>query len=228
LTRKNRELEEFAYVVSHDLQEPLRTINIYTQLFLRRAEDLVDGQFRDYASFIQNGVNRMDRLIHDLLSYSRTVHADGAPGRASAGAALQAALEGLRPLIDDTASVITAEPLPLVEADESQLVQVFQNILSNAIKYRKSGEPARVHISATVKDDTCTIAIRDEGIGFHPEYSTRIFGLFKRLHRDQYPGTGLGLAICKRIIERYGGTIRAESEAGVGSTFYFTLATPEE
>jgi signal transduction histidine kinase len=115
-----------------------------------------------------------------------------------------------------------------VLADESQLAQVFQNILSNAIKYRKVGEPARIHVSAEAEDGTCTIAVRDHGIGFHLDYSTRIFGLFKRLHRDEYPGTGLGLAICKRIVERYGGTIWAESAPGAGATFYFRLPAAEE
>jgi PAS domain S-box-containing protein len=223
LRRANAELEEFAYVASHDLQEPLRTVNIYTQMLLRKhVPNTLQAQ--QYAEFVSRGVQRMEELLRDLLSYSRTIHSDGqATDTADLSAALNRALAVLKTRIDETQTVVHHEPLPAVCGDESQLTQVFQNLLSNAIKYRKPGEAPVVWIRGARSDREVVVSLRDNGIGFENQYAERIFGLFKRLHKDQFPGTGLGLAICKRIVERYGGRIWAESQPGVGSTFYFGL-----
>ena len=223
LTRVNRELEEFAYVASHDLQEPLRIVNIYTQLILKDLNADKD-KLAQFASFVQQGVRRMDALIHDLLTFSRAVHADELPvGTADLGASLAEALSVLKNRIEESGAAIQAGSLPTVRGDASQLAHVFQNLLSNSLKYGKKGIPSDIRISAERAGDHWTVAIRDNGIGFEPQYADRIFGLFKRLHKDEYPGTGLGLAICKRVVERYGGRIWADGRLGEGATFYFTL-----
>jgi len=223
LKRVNRELEEFAYVASHDLQEPLRTVNIYTQLLLRdigpEREKL--GQ---YAGFIQRGVVRMEALIRDLLTFSRSVyHEELLVGTADLAASLSEAMSVLKNDIEECAAVITAESLPAVRGDTSQMAHVFQNLLSNALKYRKSEVPPAIRVSAEPDGGHWIVSVQDNGIGFDPRYAGRIFGLFKRLHTKEYPGTGLGLAICKRIVERYGGRIWAESTPGEGAAFYFVL-----
>jgi len=223
LTRVNRELEEFAYVASHDLQEPLRIVNIYTQLMLK---DLggEKAALAQYAGFVQQGVRRMDALINDLLTFSRAVHTDELPvGKADLGTSLSEALSVLKNRIEEAGAAVSTVPLPPVRGDGSQLSHVFQNLLSNALKYRKKDTAAQIRISAERDGDYWTISMRDNGIGFEAQYAERIFGLFKRLHRDEYPGTGLGLAICKRIVERYGGRIWAEGRPGEGATFYFSL-----
>jgi light-regulated signal transduction histidine kinase (bacteriophytochrome) len=223
LTRVNRELEEFAYVASHDLQEPLRMVNIYTQLILSEinSDRTETGQ---YAAFVQQGVKRMEGLIHDLLTFSRAVHSDHLPvGSAELSAALSEALSVLKNRVEECGAVITADRLPKVHGDASQLAHVFQNLLSNALKYSKQGVPPRVHVSARQDGYYWIISIQDNGIGFEPQYAERIFGLFKRLYKEEYPGTGLGLAICKRIVERYGGRIWAEGRPLEGATFYFSL-----
>jgi PAS domain S-box-containing protein len=227
LTRVNRELEEFAYVASHDLQEPLRIVNIYTQLILQDigADKAALAQF---ATFVQQGVARMDSLIHDLLTFSRAVHADELPvGTADLGASLREALSVLKNRIEESGSVITSDAMPQVRGDASQLAHVFQNLLSNALKYRKPDAPPQIRISVKRDGANWVVSVADNGIGFESQYSERIFGLFKRLHKEEYPGTGLGLAICKRIVERYGGHIWAEGNPGVGATFYFSLAAAE-
>ncbi len=223
LTRVNRELEEFAYVASHDLQEPLRIVNIYTQLVVNDlgADKATLAQFAD---FIQQGVKRMDALIQDLLTFSRAVHSDELPvGTADLGASLREATSVLKNRIEESSSIVIAEALPTVRGDVSQLAHVFQNLLSNALKYRKKDAPAQIRISARQDGGSWIISVEDNGIGFEPRYAERIFGLFKRLHKEEYPGTGLGLAICKRIVERYGGRIWAEGRLGEGATFYFSL-----
>jgi PAS domain S-box-containing protein len=223
LRRINRDLEEFSYVASHDLQEPLRMVNIYTQLMLKGK----DGSKEDldlYAGYIAEGVKRMDVLIHDLLSFARSVHADELDvGSADLADAFQDALSVLKSRIEETAAEIQTGILPVTRGDVPQLSHVFQNILSNALKYRKAGVVPRVQVAAVREGAEWIVSIRDNGIGFEPKYADRIFGLFKRLHKDEYPGTGLGLAICKRIVERYGGRMWADSEPGQGSTFYLSL-----
>ena len=222
LTRVNRELEEFAYVASHDLQEPLRMVNIYTELILNEV-NTQGGSLAEYSNFVRQGVHKMEVLIHDLLTFSRAVHSDEPlSGHADLSAALADALTVLRNRIEESGSVVEAGPLPVVRGDQAQMAQVFQNLISNAMKYRKAGKPANVRVSAAQEESHWVISVKDDGIGFEPQYAERIFGLFKRLYKEEYPGTGLGLAICKRIVERSGGKIWAEGTPGEGSVFRFT------
>jgi PAS domain S-box-containing protein len=225
LSRSNRELEQFAFAASHDLQEPLRTINIYTQLLLRKLKPVMTPDVEEYAIYIHRGVERLHNLITDLLAYSRVVHhSEELPDTSgNLRSALEQALAGLQPMIAESGANIVADSLPDLPCDESQLAQVFQNLVSNAIKYRHPGRTLRVEICTAAGSEAVTISVRDNGIGFSPEHAGQIFGLFKRLHRNEYPGTGLGLAICKRIVERYGGQIWAEAEPDQGACFYFTL-----
>ena len=228
LRRANRELEEFAYVASHDLQEPLRMVNVYTQLLLR-SFTVEDGKLTQYAEFVRGGVARMQALLDDLLTFSRTVHTDEmAVGTADLSAALSEALALLKNRADEVGAVVTAEPLPIVRGDKQQMVHVFQNLLSNGMKYRKQDTRPEIHIAAHLDGGQWMISVCDNGIGFEPQYASRIFGLFKRLHKEEYPGTGLGLAICQRIVERYGGRIWAEGKPDAGATFYLSLPNCEE
>ena len=228
LTRANRELEEFAYVASHDLQEPLRMVNIYTQLVLKDLR-LESAEVSQYAGFVRDGVLRMEALIHDLLTFSRAVHVDELPvGTADLGDALDQALAVLKNRIEEHgASVAIEGQLPAVRGDTAQLSHVFQNLLSNALKYRRADAAPDVRIRAEASGANWTVSVGDNGIGFEQQYAERIFGLFKRLHKEEFPGTGLGLAICKRIVERYGGRIWAEGRPGRGATFYFSLPRAE-
>jgi len=225
LNRSNEELEQFAYVASHDLQEPLRMVASYTQLLSRRYKGRLDADADDFISFAVDGAGRMQRLLQDLLVYSRV----GTKGKelldSSAEEALQRALLNLRGAISDCNAQVTHDPLPMVRADEVQLEQLFQNLVGNAIKYQTRGAP-RVHVSAEgIPDGNWRFSVRDDGIGIDPQYFERIFGMFQRLHkREEFAGTGIGLAICKKIVERHGGTISVESVPGQGSTFHFTLA----
>lgn len=223
----NRELEEFSYVASHDLQEPLRMVSIYSQLLLKHIDNR-DDQINSYAAFVRNGVLRMDQLIRGLLTFSHLVHADEPPdGSASLDAAAQVAIATLTSRIDETGASITVDPMPMVRGDTRQFTHVFQNLLSNALKYSREGVPPKLRVKAEQRGGEWLIAVHDNGIGFEPASAERIFGLFKRLHKDEYPGTGLGLAICKRIVERYGGRVWAETKPGEGSSFYFTAQNPK-
>jgi signal transduction histidine kinase len=224
LTRVNGELEEFAYVASHDLQEPLRTVNIYSHLILKAVAEEHDPKLCQYREFVRQGIDRIEALIRDLLTFSRTIQANDLQIEASElSDSWNDALSVLRDRIEESDALITACPLPRVRAEAAQMTHVFQNLLSNSIKYRKPGVALEIQVSAEEVDGIWTIALRDNGIGFDQQYADRIFGLFKRLFKDEYPGTGLGLAICKRILERYGGRIWATGKAGQGSTFYFSL-----
>jgi signal transduction histidine kinase len=223
LTRVNRELEEFAFVASHDLQEPLRMVNIYTQLVMRKVGGN-DENLNQYSAFVKQGVTRMEGLIRDLLTFSRTVHTETRNCEAAdLSAALAQAVAILQSRIDENAAIIHADALPVVRGDVRQFAQVFQNLISNAIKYRKQSAIPEITICAEACKGEWITSVNDNGIGFEQQYADRIFGLFKRLHKDEYPGTGLGLAICRRIVERYGGRMWATSESGLGSTFYFAL-----
>ncbi len=223
LRRVNRELEEFAYVASHDLQEPLRMVNIYTQLILRALPETVP-LIQQHAAYVRQGVLRMETLIRDLLTFSRMVQTDETPGgKADLAASLRTAVDVLRLRLDESGAVLQVEALPTVFGDESQLALVFQNILANAMKYRKHDTRLAIRISAEKQGDDWIVSVEDNGIGFHPQYAERIFGLFKRLHKDEYPGTGLGLAITQRIVERYGGRIWAEGRLDHGATFRIAL-----
>jgi PAS domain S-box-containing protein len=229
LYRSNEELEQFAYFASHDLQEPLRMVASYTQLLSRRYKGRLDTDADEFIAFAVDGASRMQRLIQDLLAYSRVGLKEMDLFDISGEDALQQALVNLRGAIEESGALVTHDPLPTVLADEMQLIQVFQNLVGNAIKYRKSGIPL-VHISAaTISGEKLLFSVRDNGLGIDSQYFERIFGLFQRLHkREEFAGTGIGLAICKKIVERHGGRISVESQPGEGSTFRFTLAGSRE
>jgi light-regulated signal transduction histidine kinase (bacteriophytochrome) len=227
LTRANRELEEFAHVASHDLQEPLRMAKVYTQLILKNL-DTPNDLVNEYGAFVQQAIVRMETLVRGLLTLSRTAWNDELPvGPADLSASLTEAVSVLKDRIEETRASITARPLPSVRGDTQQLAHVFQNLLSNALKYGKEGVPIEVRIEAEKRGPEWIVAVRDNGIGFESQYAERIFGRFKRLHKEDVPGTGLGLAICRRIVERCGGRIWAEGWPGEGATFYFALPSGE-
>jgi light-regulated signal transduction histidine kinase (bacteriophytochrome) len=223
LERANRELEEFAYVASHDLQEPLRMVAIYTQLLLTRY--LPDNDTAEqYAGFVRQGVDRMQRLIQDLLTYSRIIHADPSPvSVADLNESLNMALSTMQTSIEETKAKVIASPLPEVGGETSQFVNVFENLIGNSLKYRNKDLLPEIRITASRQAENWIISVADNGIGFEPQYAERIFGLFKRLHKDEFPGTGLGLAICQRIVERHGGRIWAEGKPKQGSIFFMAL-----
>ena len=223
LTRSNEELEQFAYVSSHDLQEPLRMITSYLQLLQRRYQGQLDDKADKYIHFAVDGASRMQNLINDLLEYSRVTRSVREPKTTNCEFILNQALANLKLMIKDNKVTISHDPLPDVMADSTQLIQVFQNMILNGIKFR-SEEAPKIHIAAEKKASEWVFSVQDNGIGIDPKYSERIFEIFKRLHkREDYNGTGIGLAICKKIVERHGGRIWVESELGKGSTFYFTL-----
>jgi PAS domain S-box-containing protein len=224
LKRSNDELQQFAYVSSHDLQEPLRMVSSYTQLLAKRYQGRLDSDADEFIGFAVDGCNRMQGLIQDLLAYSRAGTNGKTLHEASSEEALTKALANLRITIEQSGAIITHDPLPAVTTDAAQLTQVFQNLVGNAIKYRGAEAP-RVHVSATRNGgNEWTFSVRDNGLGIDPQYFDRIFILFQRLHgRDEFEGTGIGLAICKKILERLGGRIWVESQPEKGSTFYFAL-----
>lgn len=223
LSRMNEELRQFAYVASHDLQEPLRTVASYAQLLARRYRGKLDTDADDFIEYMVGGVTRMHTLLNDMLAYSRVTESKDRPlAPANLNTVLQAALMNLELTVSENHAEIAHDELPTVVGDEIQLTQVFQNLIGNAIKY-KSAEPPRISITAEKSDDDCTISVTDNGIGIDSQYTERIFGIFKRLHGRELPGTGMGLAICKRIIERHQGRIWVESKPGKGSNFRFTL-----
>jgi PAS domain S-box-containing protein len=227
LARSNKELEQFAYVASHDLQEPLRMVSSYTQLLAQKYEGQLDEKAKKYINYAVDGAVRMQRLINDLLTYSR-IGTRGKPSELiDSHSVLGEALRNLAATIEENRAVITNEDLPMVRADESQLMQVFQNLIANAIKFRQKEIP-RVHISVREQEHEWVFSVKDNGIGIDPKYSGRLFVIFQRLHtKEEYPGTGIGLAVCKRIVERHGGRIWFESELGKGTTFYFTIPKKE-
>jgi PAS domain S-box-containing protein len=225
LNRSNEELGQFAYIASHDLQEPLRMVASYTQLLSRRYKGKLDADADEFIAYAVDGAARMQRLIQDLLSYSRDGTKQNDLTDISSELALQKALSNLRGTIEESHAVVTHDPLPDVQADETQLIQLFQNLVGNGIKYHNSTDP-KVHICAARNSDQKWIfSVKDNGLGIDSKYFERIFGMFQRLHkREEFAGTGIGLAICKKIVERHGGSIAVESQPGQGSTFRFTLA----
>jgi signal transduction histidine kinase len=221
--RSNRELEQFAYVASHDLQEPLRMVSSYTQLLAESYKNQLDDKAHKFIHYAVDGAVRMQLLINDLLAYSR-IGTKGKPLEPTdAHAVLGEVISNLKMYIDEAKAIITNDELPEVRADDSQLVQLFQNLISNAIKFKGEAVP-RVHVSARDEGQEWLFSVRDNGIGIEQEYADKVFVIFQRLHtKEEYPGSGIGLAICKKIVERHGGRIWFESVVGKGTTFYFTL-----
>jgi PAS domain S-box-containing protein len=229
LKRSNDELQQFAYVSSHDLQEPLRMVSSYTQLLGVRYKGRLDSDADEFITFAVDGCNRMQGLIQDLLAYSRAGNNGKALREISGEDALQAALTNLHAAMEQSGAVVTHDSLPVIKIDETQLTQIFQNLVGNAIKYRRAESP-QVHISASKnRGNEWIFSVRDNGLGIDPQYFDRIFVLFQRLHgRDEFEGTGIGLAICKKLLERMGGRIWVESQPEKGSTFCFALPEMKE
>ena len=223
LARSNHDLEQFAYVASHDLQEPLRMVAAYTQLLAERYRGKLDENADKYIGYAVEGALRMQTLIHDLLAFSRVGRAETDRKNGECNAALNNALENLRSALEESGAVVTHDHLPAVAVEPTQLVQLFQNLIGNAIKFRGKESPA-IRVSAEKQDATWLFTVADNGIGISPQYKDKIFVIFQRLHtREEYSGNGVGLAICKKIVEHHGGRIWVESELGCGATFHFTL-----
>lgn len=223
LERSNGELQQFAYVASHDLQEPLRMVSSYTQLLAQRYQGQLDDKANKYIEYAVDGANRMQQLINDLLFYSRINTRGTTPGQTDSHAVLGEALRNLSAAIEEGRALIANDDLPIVCADPSQLAQLFQNLIGNAIKFRGADLP-RILVSARDLGQEWCFSVKDNGIGIDPQFAEKVFTIFQRLHtRQEYPGTGIGLAVCKRIVTRHGGRIWFESEPGQGCTFYFTL-----
>jgi len=224
LRRSNEELEQFAYIASHDLQEPLRMVASYTQLLERRYATQLDQTARDFIGYAVDGAKRMQQFITGLLRYSRVGTEQRILEEVSLQTIFDAAIANLRMAIEESGATVEAHSLPAVMGDPRQLTQLLQNLIGNALKFRKPDQAPRVEIGAEAEGDFWLISVRDNGIGLHPRFSERVFVIFQRLHsRDEYEGTGLGLAICKKIVERHGGRIWVESKEGEGATFFFTL-----
>ncbi len=222
LQRSNADLEQFAYAASHDLQEPLRMVSLYTQLLKEEYHDRLDEKAQIYIDFAVKGADRMARLLHDLLDYSRVSEAPDPNEVTDANEALQTVLQNLEGLLDRSAAHVESAPLPTLRVPSVHLILLLQNLIGNAVKYR-GADPVVVGISAEHDGEFWRISVRDNAIGIDPQYLTQIFGVFKRLHGQAIEGTGIGLAICQRIVEKNGGRIWAESTPGKGSTFHFTL-----
>jgi signal transduction histidine kinase len=224
LNRSNEDLRQFAYIVSHDLSEPLRTVSGFLELIASRYKGKLDEKADTYISFAVEGAKRMSGLIHDLVAYSRV----GTRAREFAPVVLDAILKqvenSLHKSIEESGARITSDPLPVVHGDKSQLTVLLQSLIVNAIKFRKKENPAQIRITAEQKGNEWLFGVHDNGIGIDPRFRDRIFIIFQRLHtREEFPGTGVGLAICKKIVERHGGRIWVESQEGKGTSFYFTL-----
>ena len=224
LKRSNSELEQFAYVASHDLQEPLRMVSSYTQLLGRRYGEKFDADAKEFMAYIVDGATRMKQLIEDLLAYSRV----GTKGKdfkpADLDKSVRRAIGNLKAAIEESGASVTYDPMPVVPADEAQLAQLFQNLMGNALKFRAPSVQPRIHVGVKDLGEAFELTVRDNGIGIEPQYFERIFMVFQRLHnKGEYSGTGIGLAIVKKVVERHGGHIRVESKLGEGSAFIFTL-----
>ncbi|MDL5159762.1 sensor histidine kinase [Actinomycetospora termitidis] len=223
LERSNSDLEQFAYVASHDLQEPLRKVTSFCQLLQRRYGGQLDERADQYIEFAVDGAKRMQFLINDLLAFSRVGRADGPVEEVDSGELLDRAVRNLAGALEESGGGVTRDELPRVHAEPALLATVFQNLLGNALKFRGE-EPPRVHVSVDRDDDRWLLRFTDNGIGIEPEYAEQIFVIFQRLHgKSSYPGTGIGLAMCRKIVEHHGGTIWLEETTGTGSTFVVAL-----
>ena len=228
LAQSNAELQQFAYVASHDLQEPLRMVASYTQLLGKRYQGKLDKDADEFIGYAVDGATRMQRLIRDLLEYSRVGSENKSLEHTDCEVVLRQVLDNLSASVRERHAEVTHDPLPIVHANPTHLTQVFQNLIGNALKFQ-GDSPAKIHVGARTLPDGWEFSIRDNGVGIPADQLGRIFSIFQRLHgQSEYPGTGIGLAICKRIVEKYGGNIRVESELGTGSIFYFTLTTPRD
>ncbi len=226
LRRSNEELQQFAYIASHDLQEPLRMISSYMQLIERRYKGKLDKDADEFIAFAVEGASRLQNMIIGLLAYSR-IEIKGAPLEAvNSEEVLGNAISNLKIAIEESGTLITADPLPVIKADAVQLVRLFQNLIANAIKFRRE-YPPRILVSAAQEGTEWVFSVKDNGLGIDQEYKDRIFNIFQRLHGAEYPGVGIGLSLCRRIVERHGGRIWFESEEGKGTTFYFTIPIKE-
>jgi len=228
LARSNSELQQFAYVASHELQEPLRMVTSFTQLLAKRYKGKLDGDAQEFIHYAVDGAMRMQALISDLLSYSRVGTQEKPFESVACDAVLDRVLQNLKIAIDESGAQVYRQALPEVTGDPQQLGQLFQNLLSNAIKFHKN-DPPRVHVSAKRNGGDWTISVEDNGIGISAEHQDRIFVIFQRLHtKSEYSGTGIGLAVCKKIVERHGGRIWMEASAEKGATFCFTIPASQK
>ena len=224
LERSNEELQRFAYVASHDLQEPLRTVVTFLSLLERRYSHDLTPDAKEFIAYAVTGAKRMQALIRDLLEFSRVQTAGQKPMPVDAGAVFTLAMAGLKTRLEETEATVECGPLPWVLADHGQLLRLFQNLIGNALKYRAPDRKPEIRVTASRDGNLWLFAVADNGIGIDRQFHERIFGIFQRLHpQHKYEGTGIGLAICRRIVERHGGTIWVESESGKGATFCFTL-----
>jgi light-regulated signal transduction histidine kinase (bacteriophytochrome) len=228
LRRSNHALEQFAYVISHDLQEPLRMVAAYTELLREAYQGRLDETADKYIGFASGGARRMQELINALLDYSRVTTRTKELQPVDLDAVVDDALMNLSIAIEECGATVAREPLATVNGDRSQLVRLVQNLVANAIKFRQEGAKSHVRISGERQGATFRLAIADNGIGIEPRHHDRIFEVFRRIHPKRFPGTGIGLSICQRIVERHDGTIRVESTLGQGSTFYVTLPIAQE
>lgn len=223
LERFNKELEHFAYIASHDLREPLRMITSFLQLLEKRYKDQLDDDANEFIEFAVDGAKRLDNMINDLLHYSKVTGQKGTLKQVECGEVLDKAIQNLKIPIEENNAIITHDPLYIINCDEELMIILFQNLISNAIKYH-SEEPPKIHISVEKQKDQYLFSVKDNGIGMDPKHLDRIFTIFQRLHgHEEYDGTGIGLAIAQRIVHQHGGEIWAESKLGKGSTFYFTI-----
>ncbi len=223
LEAANKELAQFAYVASHDLREPLRKISSFTELLAKRYRGQLDEKAERYIYYIVDAAHRMQHLIEGLLTLSRIGTTELAPQPVNLGSALELALNDLEPLLVESGGKVTQDPLPTVYANPSQMGQLLQNLIANAVKFMGDAPP-RIHVTSQVDEDECVVSVRDNGIGLDMEHAERIFGIFQRLHgRGERAGAGIGLAVCKKIVQRHGGRIWVESEAGKGAIFRFTF-----
>ena len=223
LHRSNKELEQFAYVASHDLREPIRKVSSFTQLLAQRYQGRLDASADKFIGYIVDGASRMEKLIDDLLTYSRVGRRDILMEETDLSTIMSRVVIDLEKAIKETHAQVTFDPLPTVMANPTQMGQLLQNLVANAIKFHGAAPP-QVHLSAQPQGNEWRLTVRDNGIGIEPQYAERIFVMFQRLHsRQEYPGTGIGLAVCKKIVERHGGRIWVESELGKGAAFHFTL-----